>query len=231
MCWRSRGTRDGVCRGAGVERVAAAGGSADSIRRRARRARACVRARDFDWLALLGLAPARQAARTDPNAALKGFEVRSGIRRRVAFRDVLVAVQVALCVLLLAACLLALRGLQEALTKPIELQARGVTMPDSTSAWRGTTRRADATSSSARSRLFGSCRVSTLPRTRTRSRSTSINRARTWCPTIGRPSRCRRRSPCPATACRRSSSDAGDRVLQGREVSPLDGPDARRWPS
>jgi len=77
---------------------------------------------------VFGLAPARQAARTDPNAALKGFDVRSGRPRRVAFRDVLVAVQVALCVLLLAACLLALRGLQEALTKPIGLQPRGVTI-------------------------------------------------------------------------------------------------------
>lgn len=77
---------------------------------------------------LFGLAPARQASRTDPNAALKGLEVKSRARRRLAFRDVLVAVQVALCVLLLAACLLALRGLQEALTKPIGLQPRGVTI-------------------------------------------------------------------------------------------------------
>jgi predicted permease len=77
---------------------------------------------------LFGLAPARQATRTDPNAALKGLEVASLVRRRVAFRDVLVAVQVALCVLLLAACLLALRGLQTALTKPIGLDPRGVTI-------------------------------------------------------------------------------------------------------
>ena len=77
---------------------------------------------------LFGLAPARQAARTDPNAALKGVEVKSRVRRRIAFRDVLVVVQVALCVVLLAACLLALRGLEEALTKPIGLQPRGVTI-------------------------------------------------------------------------------------------------------
>jgi predicted permease len=77
---------------------------------------------------LFGLAPARQAARTDPNLALKGHEAPGFMRRRVAFRDVLVAVQVALCVLLLAACLLALRGLQTALTKPIGLEPRGVTI-------------------------------------------------------------------------------------------------------
>lgn len=77
---------------------------------------------------LFGLMPARQAARTDPNTALKGHDAVSSVRRRWAFRDLLVAVQVTLCVVLLASSLLALRGLQQALTKPIGMRVAGVTI-------------------------------------------------------------------------------------------------------
>jgi predicted permease len=73
-----------------------------------------------------GVAPARQAAATDPNAALKSVEgTRAG---RWPFRDVLVGVQVALCFVLVAACLTSLRGLQSALTMPLGLDPSGVTM-------------------------------------------------------------------------------------------------------
>ncbi len=58
--------------------------------------------------------PAWRAAKTDPNAALKGAATAWG-SRRWAFRDVLVAVQVGLCVVLVSGCLLSLRGLQQAL--------------------------------------------------------------------------------------------------------------------
>jgi predicted permease len=62
---------------------------------------------------LFGCAPAWRASRTDPNAVLKG----STSNRRTAhlsFGDVLVVVQVAVCFVLVAACLLSLRGLQQA---------------------------------------------------------------------------------------------------------------------
>jgi predicted permease len=73
-----------------------------------------------------GGAPARQAATTDPNAALKSAGgARAG---RWPVRDVFVGVQVALCFVLVAACLTSLRGLQNALTMPLGLEPAGVTM-------------------------------------------------------------------------------------------------------
>jgi predicted permease len=73
-----------------------------------------------------GVAPARQAAATDPNTTLKSVEgARAG---RWPVRDVLVGVQVALCFVLVAACLTSLRGLQSALAMPLGLNPSGVTM-------------------------------------------------------------------------------------------------------
>ncbi|HYE87023.1 MAG TPA: ABC transporter permease [Vicinamibacterales bacterium] len=65
---------------------------------------------------LVGIAPARFAMRLDLNASLKGHADLAVGRRRFQGRDVLVAVQVALCVVLLHACFLAVRGLQRAST-------------------------------------------------------------------------------------------------------------------
>ncbi len=74
-----------------------------------------------------GLAPARQASRIDPNTVLRGSAGSPhGSRRTWALRDVLVAAQVALCVVLLSACLLSVRGLREALTMPTGFDAQGV---------------------------------------------------------------------------------------------------------
>ena len=79
--------------------------------------------------ALFGLAPARQAMRTDASSTLKGGGDRIGIgRRRLSFTDLLVAVQVTACVVLLAGSLLAIRGLQASMTLPIGLEPRGVAM-------------------------------------------------------------------------------------------------------
>jgi predicted permease len=79
---------------------------------------------------LFGLAPARQASRTDPNRALKqgtnDDQAASG--RRWPVRDVLVTVQVALCVVLVSASVLSLRGLQQALTMSVGMDPRGVTI-------------------------------------------------------------------------------------------------------
>jgi predicted permease len=73
-----------------------------------------------------GVAPARQAATTDPNMALKAVDgARAG---RWPIRDVFVSVQVALCFVLVAASLTSLRGLQSALTMPLGLEPAGVAM-------------------------------------------------------------------------------------------------------
>ncbi len=75
---------------------------------------------------LFGLAPARHAARTDANAVLKGET--PGFRgQRLALRDVLVVVQVALCFVLVSACLLSLRGLQKSLSMHLGFEPQGVT--------------------------------------------------------------------------------------------------------
>jgi predicted permease len=76
-----------------------------------------------------GLAPARQAARTDPNHAIKGAgTIAQRSRLRFAARDALVVVQVMLCVILVSACLLSLRGLNRALTMNVGMEPNGVGM-------------------------------------------------------------------------------------------------------
>jgi predicted permease len=63
---------------------------------------------------LFGSAPAWRASKSDPNMVLRGASSTWG-RSRLAFRDVLVVIQVALCFVLVSASLLSLRGLQQAL--------------------------------------------------------------------------------------------------------------------
>jgi predicted permease len=76
---------------------------------------------------LFGLAPARHAAKTDANAVLKGES--GGLRgRRLALRDILVTVQVALCFVLVTACLLSLRGLQRSLRLHLGFEPHGATV-------------------------------------------------------------------------------------------------------
>ena len=77
---------------------------------------------------VFGLAPARQASTLDANAALKNVDAAVGLRHRWPLRDIFVSVQVALCFVLVAACLLSLRGLQQALRMPIGFEAKGVSM-------------------------------------------------------------------------------------------------------
>jgi predicted permease len=74
-----------------------------------------------------GTAPAWNASRTDANAVLKGGEG-GGRARRLAFRDVLVIVQVALCFVLVSACLLSLHGLQQALNMRLGFEPRRVSV-------------------------------------------------------------------------------------------------------
>jgi predicted permease len=77
--------------------------------------------------ALFGSAPAWRASKTDANAVLKGAGTSWG-RRRLAFRDVLVALQVALCFVLVAACLISLRGLQHAMKMRLGFEPEGVSV-------------------------------------------------------------------------------------------------------
>jgi len=65
---------------------------------------------------LVGLAPARFAARLDLSQSLKGHADPAIRTRRLQGREVLVVIQVALCVVLLHASFLAMRGLQRAST-------------------------------------------------------------------------------------------------------------------
>jgi predicted permease len=74
---------------------------------------------------LFGVAPARFASATDPNLALKGgVQGRGG--RRWTLRDALIPVQIALCFVLVTACLLSARGLQRALSAPLGFAPQGV---------------------------------------------------------------------------------------------------------
>ncbi|HYL05462.1 MAG TPA: ABC transporter permease [Thermoanaerobaculia bacterium] len=90
---------------------------------------------------LFSIAPARQTLGADPSQALKGGSADGLARRRERHgrghrlagpagwwpvRDLLLAVQVALCCLLVTACLVALRGLARTLTTPLGFEPRGV---------------------------------------------------------------------------------------------------------
>ncbi len=74
---------------------------------------------------LFGVAPARFASATDPNLALKGG-AQGPAGRRWTFRDALIPVQIALCFVLVTACMLSARGLQRALSAPLGFAPQGV---------------------------------------------------------------------------------------------------------
>jgi predicted permease len=72
----------------------------------------------------IGIGPALRALRTDPHASLKVRD--AGVTRRWSMRDVLVSVQVAICVVLVAASLLAGRSLLSAMRMPLGIQPNGI---------------------------------------------------------------------------------------------------------
>jgi predicted permease len=75
---------------------------------------------------VFGLAPARLAARTDPSAALKSAD---GTRKtRWPTRELLVGVQIAPCVLFVAACLASVRSLDRFSTMPLGFEPRNLTI-------------------------------------------------------------------------------------------------------
>jgi predicted permease len=76
---------------------------------------------------LSGLSPARRAAKTDANAILKG-EQTGWSGGRWSLRDFMVAVQVALCFVLVSSCLLSLKGLRRTVTVPLGMRPEGVVL-------------------------------------------------------------------------------------------------------
>jgi predicted permease len=75
---------------------------------------------------VFGLAPARLAARMDTNAALRSA---NGIQRaRWPVRELLVGLQVALCLLLVTACLTSVRSLDRFLNMPIGFEPQDLTI-------------------------------------------------------------------------------------------------------
>jgi predicted permease len=74
---------------------------------------------------LFGLMPLWQILKTDPNETIKSGGTQSAAGRRWAFRDVLLAAQIALCCLSLTAAFVSLRGLGRALTMDLGFNAKG----------------------------------------------------------------------------------------------------------
>src|SRR6202453_3483253 len=65
---------------------------------------------------LFGLMPLRQIFKTDPNDAIKSAGSQSNAGRRWAFRDLLLAAQIALCCVTITAAFVSMRGLLKSLT-------------------------------------------------------------------------------------------------------------------
>jgi predicted permease len=74
---------------------------------------------------LFGMVPARQAWLSSPFETMKGGPVNSVHLRRFALRDLLLAVQIAICTLLVTASLVAGRGMERALHAPLGIQPQG----------------------------------------------------------------------------------------------------------
>jgi predicted permease len=77
---------------------------------------------------IFGLVPARQVWRTDPNHTLKATGSAGDTQGRFTLRSTLLAVQMALCCLLVTASFVAVRGLRRTFTMPLGLQPENVTI-------------------------------------------------------------------------------------------------------
>jgi len=76
---------------------------------------------------LFSCIPAMKIWKTDPNQAIKAGAV-DFAGHRLASRDILLAVQVAVCSMLVTASLVAFRGLTRAMSAPLGVQPQGVTL-------------------------------------------------------------------------------------------------------
>lgn len=79
---------------------------------------------------LFGLLPMRQLWRMSALQAMKGGASSLTVFRRFALRDLLLGVQIALCTVLVMACLVAFKGLQRSLNAPIGFQPEGAVLAD-----------------------------------------------------------------------------------------------------
>lgn len=79
---------------------------------------------------LPGLLPARQVWRTDAMQAMKGSVIAPGLLRRLTMRDLLLAVQIAVCALLVTASLVSLRGMERSLHAPIGFTPQGAMLAE-----------------------------------------------------------------------------------------------------
>ncbi len=77
---------------------------------------------------LFGVIPSRQVFRTDPNQVLKSSGGTDAGSHRLALRDLLLAVQIALCCLLVTASFVALRGLERTLLMPLGFHPDGIVL-------------------------------------------------------------------------------------------------------
>ena len=74
---------------------------------------------------LFGMIPARQVWRSNPLQAMKSGPVDATPRRRLALRDLLLAAQIAICMLLVTASFVAVRGMVRMLHTPLGFQPQG----------------------------------------------------------------------------------------------------------
>ncbi|HET6168899.1 MAG TPA: ABC transporter permease [Terracidiphilus sp.] len=79
---------------------------------------------------LPGLLTARQVWQTDAMQAMKGVAPGSGLLRRLSLRDVLLAIQITLCALLVTASLVALRGMMHSLSAPFGFVPNGAILAE-----------------------------------------------------------------------------------------------------
>jgi predicted permease len=75
---------------------------------------------------VFGVMPLRQIFRTDPNDAIKSGGIQFSAGRRWAFRDLLLAAQIALCCVTVTAAFVSLRGLQKSVTVDLGFNPQNV---------------------------------------------------------------------------------------------------------
>ncbi len=79
---------------------------------------------------LFGMIPARQVWQSSPLPAMKSGPVKGGHWRRLALRDLLLGAQIAICMLLVTASFVAVRGMVRMLKAPLGFQPHGVLLAD-----------------------------------------------------------------------------------------------------
>jgi predicted permease len=79
---------------------------------------------------LFGMIPAWQASQSSPLQVMRNGPIDSPRFRRLALRDMLLCAQIAICTVLVASSLMAVRGMVRALHAPLGIQPRGVMLAE-----------------------------------------------------------------------------------------------------